>query len=244
VKTINAWCAEQTNDRIKEMLQETSDKDLFHLMNAVYFKAGWEDPFEKDATKEMPFHYANSKTEMVDMMRQTYWTAYAETDKYQLCTRPFVDHSFQMVLILPKEGVAMEDAIPAALDFKVRATAEVYVGKPESREVVLYAPKFTAEYTAKHLFDYMKNINPDLVLDWQDVNIFSPKEEMLLDATQKTFFLMDEEGAEAAAVTDIFGELTAVIEHNYVYMTLDRPFIYAIVETETGCPLFIGYYGN
>lgn len=246
VVKINTWCAEQTNDRIKEMLQETSELDIFHLMNAVYFKACWEKTFDKLLTNKAPFTFANGQTEEVDMMRQTFSTAYAETDKYQQCTKAFVDESFQMVFILPKEGVKLEDVIPETLDFRASAlanTADAYEGKPQWEEVALSAPKFTSEYTAEGLFNYMKNLNPNLVLNWEDLSIFEQKEEMLLDAVQKTFFLMDEEGAEAAAITDIAGyALGAPTEP--IYMTLNRPFIYAIVETETGCPLFIGYYGK
>ena len=56
VTKINAWCAEQTNDRIKELLQTTSEADIFHLMNAVYFKASWMQVFEKEKTSTQPFH--------------------------------------------------------------------------------------------------------------------------------------------------------------------------------------------
>jgi len=246
VTKINAWCAEQTNDRIKKILEKTSEDDIFHLMNAVYFKAGWEKEFDKNVTTKKTFHYANGVTAEVDMMAQSYMTTYAETDLYQLCTKSFVDDSFQMVLILPKEGVKIEDAIPAALDINVSAsaTADGYPGKPEIRQVALSAPKFTSEYTENRLFNYLKNINPTLELDWHDLCMFEAKFEMGFEAMQKTFFLMDEEGAEAAAITTIHGCTTSGPDPDMVYMTLNRPFFYAIVESNTQCPLFIGYYGN
>ena len=74
----------------------------------------------------------------------------------------------------------------------------------------------------------------------EDVN-----EDTELKATQKTFFLVDEEGAEAAAVTDIMADKSALpLQVEKAEMRLDRPFFYAIVESYTQCPLFIGYYGN
>ena len=238
---INAWCAEQTNDRIKGMVDSTDESDLFHLMNAVYFKADWDD---KQLTSKMPFQYANGKSEEVDMMYDVYEGTYAETEQYQLGVRPFVDGSFQMVFILPKKGVAMEDVIPAVLDYKVTITAEWYPGKPQQATIELYAPKFTSEYTEEHLFDYMKVINPNLKFDWHELSLMEEKEPLDLSALQKTFFLMDEEGAEAAAVTDIIAKNTSVSPIRVAQLYLDRPFIYAIVETKTSCPLFIGYYGK
>ena len=241
---INAWCAEQTNDRIKDMVDRTDESDLFHLMNAVYFKADWDEPFDKQLTSKMPFQYANGKSEEVDMMYDVYEGTYAETEQYQLGVRPFVDGSFQMVFILPKKGVAMEDVIPAVLDYKVTITAEWYPGKPQQATIELYAPKFTSEYTEGHLFDYMKTINPNLKFDWHELSLMEEKEPLDLSALQKTFFLMDEEGAEAAAVTDIIAKNTSIGPSRVAQLHLDRPFIYAIVETNTSCPLFIGYYGK
>ncbi len=149
-----------------------------------------------------------------------------------------------MVFILPKKGVAMEDVIPAVLDYKVTITAEWYPGKPQQATIELYAPKFTSEYTEEHLFDYMKTINPNLKFDWHELSLMEEKEPLDLSALQKTFFLMDEEGAEAAAVTDIIAKNTSIGPSRVAQLHLDRPFIYAIVETNTSCPLFIGYYGK
>ena len=110
----------------------------------------------------------------------------------------------------------------------------------------LYAPKFTAEYTEEKLFSCMGNINSDLMFNPEEMIFFEePDLSNGLKALQKTFFLMDEVGAEAAAVTDIVKRNTSVpVQLENKTMRLDRPFLYAIVESHTFCPLFIGYYGN
>ncbi len=243
---INDWCAEKTNGRIPIMIGQTNPLDLFHLMNAVYFKAQWQLPFVKSVTTKQPFHYANGTTTDVELMHTRFFTSYAETDKFQQCIKPFVDNSFQMVFILPKEGVKMEDAIPEALDCKLSATAEVYPGKPEAKEVDLYVPKFTSKYTENNLFAYMENINPSFSFKVEDLKFFDDpvNDNSMVSALQKTFILVDETGAEAAAVTDIVLNGASGIKLETVEMRLDHPFIYAIIESNTQCPLFIGYYGN
>ena len=243
---INAWCAEKTNGRISKIIEETGPLDLFHLMNAVYFKVQWQLPFVKSVTTKQPFYYANGTTTDVDLMHTKFFTSYAETDKFQQCIKPFVDNSFQMVFILPKEGVKVEDAIPEALDCMLSATAEVYPGKPEHKEVDLYVPKFTSEYTENNLFAYMENINPSFSFKVEDLKFFddSANDSNMVSALQKTFILVDETGAEAAAVTDIVLNGASGIKLETVEMRLDHPFIYAIIESNTQCPLFIGYYGN
>ena len=237
---INAWCAEQTENRIKKMVEETSEADLFHLMNAVYFKAQWQDQFNKAATTKQPFHYANGKISEVDMMHYKDNALYGETDDYQLAFKPFVDYAFQFVMILPKEGVDMAKVITAlSNDGQYKALMS-----PDGvAKVDLYMPKFTTEYSEEKLFPYMLNINPSLKFHVEDMTFIEDAKVELLSAKQKTFIQVDENGAEAAAVTAISG-YGANLPPKTVEMRLDHPFIYAIVESNTQCPLFIGYYGN
>ena len=89
----------------------------------------------------------------------------------------------------------------------------------------------------------MQDINPNLKFYVEDIKLFDDLEVPVLGAKQKTFIKIDEEGAEAAAITDIEGDGDFLVQE-HVDFRLDRPFFYAIVESNTQCPLFIGYYGN
>ena len=241
VDVINAWCAEQTNGRIDKMLDFTVPAELFHLMNAVYFKSRWEDVFFKEATSKQPFHYADGHTADIDLMHTQYRALYVETDEFQSAIKPFIDGAFQFVMILPKEGVDAAKAIPAVFNYEQFTS----LGS-KSVDLDLYLPKFTSDYKENKLFPYMANINPSLKFLKDDITFIEGiEDDSALAATQKTFFLVDEEGAEAAAVTDMKA-VTSYIDREVeiVYMRLDRPFFYAIVESNTQCPLFIGYYGN
>ena len=241
VDVINAWCAEQTNGRIDKMLDFTVPAELFHLMNAVYFKSRWEDVFFKEATSKQPFHYADGHTTDIDLMHTQYRALYVETDEFQSAIKPFIDGAFQFVMILPKEGVDAAKAIPAVFNYEQFTS----LGS-KSVDLDLYLPKFTSDYKENKLFPYMANINPSLKFLKDDITFIEGiEDDSALAATQKTFFLVDEEGAEAAAVTDMTA-VTSYIDREVeiVYMRLDRPFFYAIVESNTQCPLFIGYYGN
>ena len=241
VGIINAWCAEQTNGRIDKMLEFTVPAELYHLMNAVYFKSRWEDVFHKEATTKQPFHYADGHTADIDLMHTYYRTYYVETAEFQLATKPFVDGAFQFVMILPKEGVDAAKAIPAAFNYDLCADWGI-----KTVDLELYLPKFTSEYKEEKLLPYMASINPSLKFLKDDITFIEGiDDDSALAATQKTFFLVDEEGAEAAAVTDIMHVSAAMpIQVKKAKMRLDRPFFYAIVENNTQCPLFIGYYGN
>ncbi len=56
---INEWASDQTHGRITGIADGmiTPYTDLI-LANAIYFKGKWLDPFDKELTKERPFHPA------------------------------------------------------------------------------------------------------------------------------------------------------------------------------------------
>lgn len=234
---INAWCAEKTENRITKMIEETSGLDLFHLMNAVYFRAKWDEVFMSTETKKQIFYYADGKTEDVDMMYMRHIAYYGETDDYEITALHFIDGSFSMLLFLPKEGADLADVIPTTFN------NESYSSIGSAINVSLWLPKFKTEYTENRLFLAMQSINPNLKFYVEDIKLFDDLEVPLLGAVQKTYINVDEEGAEAAAITDIMGCGANLVNGN-AEMRFDRPFFYAIVESNTCCPLFIGYYGN
>ena len=56
-RTINDWVKGQTRDKITDLIPGDSLNGLTRLVlvNAVYFKADWRSPFDKDATDLMDF---------------------------------------------------------------------------------------------------------------------------------------------------------------------------------------------
>ena len=80
---INGWTAEQTHDRIPEIIQEGAIDDLTRmvLVNALYFKAPWSTPFEVDATTDEEFHLGDGSTASVPMMHGS--TGYGEGDGWR-----------------------------------------------------------------------------------------------------------------------------------------------------------------
>ena len=62
------------------------------------------------------------------------------------------------------------------------------------------------------------------------------------DVLHKTHITVTKEGTEAAAVTAVMGNATSVAPTPMVTkkVYLNRPFLYAILDTATGFPLFLG----
>lgn len=57
--------------------------------------------------------------------------------------------------------------------------------------------------------------------------------------TNKAYIAVDEKGTKASAAIAVETVYTALEEGVYK-VTLDRPFVYAIIDDATGLPVFIG----
>ena len=67
--TINSWVEEQTNQKIKDLMPsaEFNSDTKMVLVNALYFKGRWKEPFETKATFKRDFHLGNGRMIKVDM---------------------------------------------------------------------------------------------------------------------------------------------------------------------------------
>ena len=85
-KRINDWVYEETNGRIEDLVphQAINIRTRLVLANAVFFKAGWQTPFEQRATSRAPFYGLDGDESRVEMMRQTVSFGYARGDSYRL----------------------------------------------------------------------------------------------------------------------------------------------------------------
>ena len=67
---INSWVAQQTHDRIKDLMPPGSIDRATRLVitNAVYFKGEWLDPFNESETQPKDFHLADGSKTPTPMM--------------------------------------------------------------------------------------------------------------------------------------------------------------------------------
>ncbi len=67
---INAWTSEQTHERIPEIVPDgvLDEETLLVLVNALYLKAAWSDPFHESSTTAADFHLADGTVVQVPTM--------------------------------------------------------------------------------------------------------------------------------------------------------------------------------
>src|SRR5581483_8449470 len=83
---INRWTAENTKDRIKEVMGPGSLNRASRLVltSAIYFWGKWQEPFPVSRTQPAPFTSDSGGTVPANFMNQTSRFGYAETPSNQI----------------------------------------------------------------------------------------------------------------------------------------------------------------
>ena len=237
---INQWASDHTNGMIEEVLSipEFNPLAVSYLLNAIYFKGSWKNPFMVADTQDEPFD-GGSPVPMMHMNKEG--IQYDENDLYQTVILPYGNGSYQMQIFLPREGKSI-DAVLENLNSKN------WPRYGSSCEVDLKLPRFTTKTDID-----LKTIMSALGMPSAFTAGSADFSKLCEGGAAGDFFIgmmkqvakidVNEEGTEAAAVT-VIGEYTTSIPPKAEFYA-NRPFFYTISEQSTGIILFIGQYlGN
>ena len=236
---INKWCSDHTEGMIPEVLKKDEfDPDaVSYLLNAIYFKGAWSEKFDKGNTKNELFHGYNGDTQ-VPMMHQEHEFNYTETDDCQALRLPYGNNAYSMTILLPKEGKTVSDVLSTL-------TAETWLQYQWMGNAIVDVrlPRFESK-TEVNLNNVMSALGmPKAFTDFAEFPDFCNVSTCIGLMKQVAKIKLNEEGTEAAAVTVIGMELTALSsEPRRVSFHANRPFLYVISEKSTGAIFFIGQY--
>jgi serpin B len=235
--TINDWVADQTENRIEDLLPQGAINTLTRLVltNAIYFNAAWANPFDEDRTQDGDFYLLDGSQVTVPMMSQGERLKYAEGDGYQAVELPYDGDEISMVILLPDSGQfgAFEEALDAE-------QVEAIIESLERRQVDLTMPRFEfdSEFSLRETLSALGM--PIAFSGGADFSGMTGNRELSIsEVVHKAFVSVDEEGTEAAAATAVIMP-TAAPPSEEVEVTVDRPFVFLIRDIETGTILFVG----
>lgn len=236
---INNWCAEKTNNCIKEVLQGAIPLEArLYLLNALYFKGTWKKQFNKSMTQERPFTNADgSQSAVQTMYMEEEHFNYASNEYFSMAEFPYGNEAFSMVVLLPAEGKALDDCLPQLTSEHWREWSDALSGA----ELSVILPRFELEY-GKSLIADMRNMGMKDAFDegLADFSKMSARDLFIGLLKQYTYVKVDESGTEAAAVT-VGGMVDSVGPSNRIIpFHVNRPFVFLIKEKSTGTILFIG----
>ncbi len=231
VDIINNWTSDKTNGKIPNIIGNSDF--LAALINAVYFKASWENEFKERMTDKGEFNNFDGTATETDFMRNVeYYDIYS-------------DENIQMIALPYAKGATMYISV----DDGGNINYDSYFNKLKSEYVNLTMPKFKLEYS-EDMGVILKALGVNTAFDENLAefggmldNIPAGENVYIDSVVHKTYIKVDEEGTEAAAETAVVaGAATSSRKPTPIEFTIDKPFTFIIKDNKSGEILFIGRY--
>ena len=241
VTAVNDWVKEHTDGMIPKIVEEFTGDEVMALINAVTFDAKWALPYEDSYENSSFFKAVDGKTQKASILSETGTMPYLADKEATGFMKYYEGGRYAFAAILPNEGTSIDKYVSGLTANKLSSI----LSTAKKTTVHSVMPKFKTDYSSSLVntlaamgindaFDPAKADFSKLGKS-TDGNIF------IGDVIHKTHIDVDEEGTKAAAATAVIMKDNAMpFYEDMKEVILNRPFVYAIVDTETNIPIFIG----
>ncbi|MDR2378953.1 MAG: hypothetical protein LBD70_05980 [Bifidobacteriaceae bacterium] len=237
-KPINDWVSDKTGGLIKEILnqqQASETVDLF-LANALYFKGAWPLPANPHQTAPADFETADGDSVRADTMTFSNISGgcFISPDGAEGALLGYGDGRFAMLAVMPAGGVD-------AIDWDGGVVAEWLAQVEDSEALTVKLPKWEADSGKLALKSILLAAGLEDAFDagLADFGGIADDALFLSQVNHRAVVKVDEAGTEAAAVTGSEMSITS-LPSEPIAIEFDRAFVYSILDTATGLPLFLG----
>jgi len=248
VDLINEWVADNTDDMIDEVIDGIDDNTMMYLINAACFEGTWAKEYtEYQIDKNGIFTNANGKEEHVTMLNSTEgYLCYSDNATGFL--KYYDGDRYAFMAILPDdESLSLQEFSEL---FSEDEFVSFYNNSTIGSDVIAKMPVFSFDYDVE-LNEVLEDMGMEDAFsgnkaDFSSMAYTTDDDHNLCigSVIHKTHIELDEKGTKAAAVTVVEmkdNEACAIPDPSEpVEVILDRPFMFAIMDTEYDVPVFIG----
>lgn len=246
-KVINEWVSKQTAGVIDNLLPSgaiSTDTKLI-LTNAIHFKSAWQVPFDKENTKLLPFYISPDQNITVPTMSKEMLIRSGVVDNAIVFELPFKDSTYSLMIAMPPKGQSIQ-----AFEAQLTGAAIVQWHPQIKRETCnVSIPRFSIKpisISLKPMLEEMRIILPfQGGADFTKMHGMQDSDINLDNVYHAAGITIDETGGEASAATAVLmGVNRSLRVDRKPSCSVNRSFIFAIVHTETGAPIFLGKITN
>ena len=242
ITLINDWVARITHGQIRSAIDQIDPSSILALVNATYFHGLWEDPFDADDTVDHDFTTGSGGVTRVRLMAKSASFEYAEDSDLQAIRLPYKQDRFSLLVLLPRKPLSPSGFHDIASPYSLERIMAVL----GHRRGHLRMPKFGLDYAADLTAELQEmGMGRAFAADADFSALFDRNIPAFLSkVTHKTRLEIDEQGTTAAAST-VFAVAAGLEEASTPFtMTVDRPFLLLLSDSETDLILFLGVIGN
>ena len=223
---VNKWCSDATHEKIPKIIDTITRADKMLLINAIYFKGIWEQPFDKKNTRLDTFFGSNKQNKKIMFMNLTKKFDYFEDNGIQAISLNYTKDNLSALIILPKNKSSINKYIE-------NFTSEKYnmiIGQLTNKKVELSLPKFEFDFNAELSQNFNSLGMKDAFNSNADFSIMKKEKDIYISSIiHKTYIKVDEKGTEAAAVTAVVMRCMGAFPPEPIpIMKVDHPFLFVI----------------
>ncbi|MBQ7761842.1 MAG: serpin family protein [Clostridia bacterium] len=239
LKDINNWVSNKTDKMIPKILNDISPDSLMYLVNALAFEAEWQEIYEDNQVRNSTFTTENGTEKQMEFMYATEGS-YLENENAIGFKKYYKGSKYAFVALLPKNEMTVDQYLSTLNGSELNSllTSSNYATTYTS------IPKFESEYSIE-MKEALKKMGIENIFDMEDADLrgvgqIEGGNLYVSRVLHKSFISVAEKGTRAGAVTvmDLCGSAGPGQEPVYIY--LDRPFVYMLIDTTTNIPFFIG----
>ncbi|MCR5611656.1 MAG: hypothetical protein K6F68_07525 [Clostridiales bacterium] len=243
---LRQWLNDNTGGLLKEAVDNVElDADtVLAIASTLYFKAAWENEFNKERTSTETFHAPSGdiKTDFMHGTIGSMESLYYQGESFTAVRQALKSEANSVWYLLPNEGVSIEEML------EKEGLAFINSDKSMAKSgfiVNITVPKIDVS-SELDLKEALVKLGVTDCFGPADFSPLCPNPEDLYvsKVTHAARVKTDEEGVEAAAFTVIIVERNAApVEHPIVEFVLDRPFV-MVITGASGQPMFIVVVNN
>lgn len=248
VGKINNWITKKTDGEIKNALDEVPANAMAYLINTVLFDAEWVNPYTSfNAVQNQDFTTEDGRKQNVSMLCSSHSSSRVFTLGKTKGIFDGYTNGYSFVALLPDEGVTLKEAAKSftskefisTVTDKTTRTAFEHTGTIYNVRLPMF--DFECSFELKDALGRMGVA--DAFCEKADFNKMGTSKEgyiYLSRVLHKTHIALTEKGTKAGAATIAEMKAGSARIEEVKLLYFDRPFLYAIVENESGMPIFFG----
>ena len=241
VTDINRWVKEHTHGMVEEVLKDIPRDAVMYLVNALAFEGEWENPYEDSDVWQQAFTNQAGKVQQVSMMHSEE-QFYLRDDQTQGFMKYYQGGRYAFVALLPDKEISILDYVEGLDGQQLKELLE----DPTSVPVAATMPKFESEMEVD-LVEVLKEMGMVLPFDSAQADFTdlgtSPEGNLYInEVLHKAYIEVEEKGTRGGAATAVGINCEGAPEEpkEQMVVTLDRPFVYLVVDTSSMLPVFMG----
>lgn len=237
LRDINNWVKKNTDGMIEKIIDDLDPDAVMYLINTVLFDAEWENIYKKDEVRDGTFTALDGTKRTASMMYSAEHL-YLDDGKAIGFIKPY-RNGYSFVALLPNEDISLSDY---AASMTGKSFADT-IKNAEDIPVETAIPKFSYDYD-NEMSGALKALGMTLPFDSTkaDFSALGSSDSgniFISRVLHKAYIAVDEKGTKAGAATA--ADIKATSDTGGLYsVTLDRPFVYAVIDDACGLPVFIG----